>query len=64
MAKRKPEGSHKFLHMIVCDRCGHKESWGDRWTAMAAHVKQHLSERPPGPEPGGRKVPSRSIGPG
>ena len=39
---RKPEGSHKFLSLAVCDRCGHKEPWDDRWTAMAAHIAEHL----------------------
>ena len=38
---RKPEGSHKFLGMVVCDRCGHKESWDSGFAAMAAHIREH-----------------------
>lgn len=39
---RKPEGSHKFLGMVVCDRCGHKESWAYGFEAMASHIREHL----------------------
>lgn len=41
---RKPEGSHKFLDMAVCDRCGHKENWDDRWTAMVTHLAECLEQ--------------------
>jgi hypothetical protein len=41
MSRYKPRGTHKFLHLIVCDWCGHKERWEDRWTAMITHLTTH-----------------------
>jgi hypothetical protein len=48
MSGRKVEGSHKFLHMVVCNRCGHKEAWSAAGFAlMRPHIADHVAAESP-----------------
>ena len=42
-ARKRPLGSHRFMQLVVCDRCGHKEDWSPAgFGEMRDHIDAHL----------------------
>jgi hypothetical protein len=40
MAIRKLEGTHRFLHMLACDRCGYKVTFDETGRSV---MRDHLA---------------------